>query len=99
MADASNGGRRHVAVPMPIFKAVTVFTTLFAVFGIIVGFALIDRGTNRARAAPEEINVALTLLGIGFIIAAALLYVFSTRFTPAERANDKGESSQRHNDG
>lgn len=94
-----DGDRRHVAVPMPIFKVVTVVTTLLAVLGIIGGFWLIDRGTNRARAAPEEVDIVLTVLGLGLIGFAAIIYVFSTRFTPEERANDKGTSTEPADDG
>ena len=84
---------------MPIFKAVTVFTTFFAVMAIIAGLLLIDRGTDRARAPPDEVNLWVTALGVALIVLAAAVYAFSTRFTPAERANDKGDSSQSNNDG
>lgn len=97
--DSDLSDRRHIDVPMPIFKAVTVFTTLFAVVAIIVALLLIDHGTDRARAPPDEVNVWVTVLGVVLIVLAAAVYAFSTRFTPAERANDKGGSSQSDNDG
>lgn len=92
-------GRRSVPVPLPIFKVVTVVTTLLAVLVIIAGFWLIDLGTDRARAAPEDVDVAVTLVGLVLIGLAAALYAFSTRFTPEERANDKGASTEPSDDG
>lgn len=97
--DEEAAARRHVNVPLPIFKAVTVFSTLFAVIAIIVGLGLIDRGTDRARAPVEELNLWMTFLGVALIVFGAAIYAFSTRFTPTERANDKGESSQSEDDG
>lgn len=91
--------RRHVTVPMEIYKVVTVFTTVLAVGAIIAGLYLIDRGTDRARAPAEDIEVVVTLVGVGLIVLAAVTYAFSTRFTPAERANDKGDSAEGHDDG
>jgi len=95
----SRGTRRHVDVPMPIFKAVTVFTTFFAIGLIIIGLLLVDRGTDRARAPADDIDIWITALGVACIVLAAIVYAFSTRFTPEQRANDKGESSQADNDG
>ncbi len=101
MSDASgDSGRRHVAVPLSIFKIVTVFTTFIAVGAIILGFVLIDRGTDRAQAAPEDVDIFITGAGVVLILLAAIMYAFSTRFTPQERANDKGTSAESEdNDG
>lgn len=95
MADErGSDGRRQVAVPMSIYKVVTVLTTFLAVVGIVVGFILIDRGTDRARAAPDDVDLLVTGFGVGLIVLAAAMYAFSTRFTPPERANDKGTSTE-----
>lgn len=93
-APGDRDGRRHVAVPMPVFKIVSVFTTAIAVGAIVLGFMLIDRGTDRASAAPEDVDLLVTGAGVLLIVLAAAMYAFSTRFTPPERANDKGTSTQ-----
>lgn len=99
MSDSSgNEGRRHVAVPLPVFKIVTVFTTFIAIGAIILGFILIDRGTDRAGAAPEDVDLLVTGTGVALIILAAAIYAFSTRFTPPERASDKGSSTEAGDD-
>lgn len=96
---SNDDGRRHVPVPMSIFKMVTVLTTFLALAGIILGFLLIDRGTDRASAAPEDVNLLVTGTGVGLIVLAAVAYAFSTRFTPGERANDKGDSTKPDSNG
>lgn len=92
--DEGDDQRRQVAVPMRLYKVVTVLTTMLAVVGIVLGLILLDQGTNRARAAPEDVDVLVTAAGVVMIVAAAAAYAFSTRFTPPERANDKGDSSE-----
>lgn len=73
-------GGRDVAVPLRVYKAVTVFSTLFAVAAVVLGFVLLDRATQRATAAPEDVNVLLAVAGLGSIGAGAVVYAFSTRF-------------------
>lgn len=84
---------------MPIYKAVTVFSTLFAVLGVVFGLILIDRGTDRGMASADEINLWITAFGVGMIVAATIVYAFSTRFTPGERETDKGDSTELSDDG
>ena len=89
--DGGTGGR-DVAVPMHVYKAVTVFSTLFAIVAVVVGFVLLDEATQRATAAPEEVNVALAVGGLLTIAAGAGTYAFSTRFRAAEMGNPKDEA-------
>ena len=89
--DGETGGR-DVAVPMHVYKAVTVFSTLFAIVAVVVGFVLLDEATQRATAAPEEVNVALAVGGLLTIAAGAGTYAFSTRFRAAEMGNPKDEA-------
>jgi hypothetical protein len=79
--DGSAGPRgRDVEVPLRVYKTVTVFSTLFAVGAVVLGFVLLDGATQRATAAPEDVNVLVALLGLGSIAAGAAVYAFSTRF-------------------
>ena len=87
-----SAGGRDVAVPMHVYKAVTVFSTLFAVVAVVVGFVLLDEATQRATAAPEEVNVALAVAGLLAIAAGAGTYAFSTRFRAAGMGNPKDEA-------
>lgn len=78
-----------VVVPMRVYKTVTVFSTLFAVVGVVGGFILLDIATNRAAADIGEINPLVALLGVGLIVLSAAVYAFSTRFQAAEMGNAK----------
>ena len=89
--DGGTGGR-DVAVPMHVYKAVTGFSTLFAIVAVVVGFVLLDEATQRATAAPEEVNVALAVGGLLTIAAGAGTYAFSTRFRAAGMGNPKDEA-------
>ena len=79
---------REVTVPLRVYKAVTVFTTLFAVVSVVGGFVALDTATNRARAPLSEVDTALALGGLAMILLGSLAYAFSTRF----RAEGMGKS-------
>lgn len=85
-------GRRDVVVPMRVYKAVTVFTTLFAVAAVLGGFVLLDVATDRAQASLAEIQPLVALAGIGLIVAGAAAYAFSTRFRAAGMGKSKDDS-------
>ncbi|WP_336363163.1 DUF7315 family membrane protein [Halalkalicoccus salilacus] len=87
---------RNVVVPLRVYKAVTVFSTLFAVIGVVVGFVLLDVATDRAQADLAEIDPLVALGGLALIVASAMTYAFSTRFQAARMGNakdDEGEAS------
>ena len=90
-----DGKTRDVVVPMRVYKAVTVFTTLFAVVTVVGGFVVLDTATNRARASFSEIDPLLALVGIALIVAGAAAYAFSTRF----RADGMGKSKDDADEG
>jgi hypothetical protein len=94
-ADERSGPRgRDVEVPLDVYKAVTVFSTLFAVLAVVVGFVLIDTATNRAQAAVEDVNLLLALLGLGAIALGAATYAFSTRFRARGMGKSKDDDTQ-----
>ncbi|MFB6117556.1 hypothetical protein [Halosegnis sp.] len=90
--ESANNGRRDVEVPMEVYKAVTVFSTLFAVVAVVVGFVLLDEATQRATAAPDEVNILLAAAGLGAIAAGAATYAFSTRFRAQGMGNPKDDA-------
>ena len=85
--EAGPGGR-DVALPLELYKIVTVFSTLFAIGMVVLGFILLDWGTQRATAAVSDVNILITMLGIGAIALGAGTYAFSTRFRAAEMGSD-----------
>ncbi len=85
----SNEESRDVVVPMRVYKTVTVFSTLFAVVGIVGGFIVLDVATNRAQADLADVDPLLALVAIGLIVISAAVYAFSTRFRTEEMGNDK----------
>jgi hypothetical protein len=91
--ESAGVGGRDVEVPMDVYKAVTVFSTLFAVVLVVVGFVVLDTATQRATAAPEDVNLLLTVVGLGAIALGAGTYAFSTRFRAREMGNSKDDAT------
>jgi hypothetical protein len=83
---------RSVVVPNRVYKAVTVFSTLFAVVAVVGGFIVLDAATKRASVALSEADPILALAGIGLIVAGAATYAFSTRFRAAGMGNAKDDT-------
>jgi cytochrome c biogenesis factor len=91
-------GRREVIVPERLYKAITVFSTLFAVAAVVLGFILIDEATARATRPLAEVNVPLASLGLALIVGAAVQYAFAQRFQAAGMTTDKtGEDTDTDN--
>ncbi|WP_440008836.1 DUF7315 family membrane protein [Halomicrococcus sp. SG-WS-1] len=90
---------REVVVPLRVYKAVTVFSTLFAVATVVGGFIVLDVATNRARASFEEMNVPLALAGLALIVAGSVVYAFSTRFRAEGMGKPKDDSNEQSNNG
>lgn len=78
-----------VVVPMRVYKTVTVFSTLFAVVGVVGGFVLLDVATDRAQADLAEVEPLVALAGVALIVVSAATYAFSTRFQAAGMRNAK----------
>jgi len=90
---------RNVVVPTAIYKRVTVFSTLFAVFAVVGGFLLLDVATDRATAELTEIDPLVALAGVGLIAFGAVTYAFSTRFQAEGMGNAKDETDERSDNG
>ena len=92
--DGDAGSQREVVVPLRLYKTVTVFSTLFAVFSVVGGFILVDVATDRASAPASEIDVPVAIGGIALILAGAVVYAFSTRFRTEEMGKSKDDADE-----
>ncbi|WP_371340797.1 hypothetical protein [Halorientalis sp. IM1011] len=90
---------RDVEVPMRVYKAITVFTTLFAIVTVVGGFVVLDSATNRATASLSEIQPLAALAGIGLILAGAAAYAFSTRFRAEGMGKSKDDTDEQSDNG
>ncbi|WP_226012528.1 DUF7315 family membrane protein [Halomicrobium salinisoli] len=98
--DAGEGaGGREVVVPMRVYKAVTVFSTLFAVVCVVGGFIVLDEATDRARLPASEVDPVVALLGVGVIVLGAATYAFSTRFRTSEMGKSKDDAAEGSDNG
>ncbi|WP_248299360.1 DUF7315 family membrane protein [Halorhabdus amylolytica] len=91
-ADGTASDRRDVVVPLRVYKAVSVFSTLFAILAIVAGFVALDGATNRATAELSEVDPLIALAGLGTIVFGAVVYAFSTRFRTEGMGPDGGET-------
>ncbi|WP_254838304.1 DUF7315 family membrane protein [Natronomonas marina] len=96
---ADGPGGRDVVVPLRMYKTVTVFSTLIAIVSILAGFFLLDRGTQRATASLEEINLPLVAVALALIVGGSAVYAFSTRFRTAGMGKPKDETDERSDNG
>ena len=97
--DESSGGSRDVAVPLRLYKTVTVFSTLFAVVFVLAGFVMLDSATNRATAEFSEIDPVLGILGLLSLVGGAAIYAFSTRFRAEGMGKPKDDSDEDSDNG
>ncbi len=85
---------REVVVPLRIYKTITVFSTLIAITAILAGFVILDRATQRATAAPDDINLLLAVFALVLIAGGAAVYAFSTRFRTAGMGKPKDDTDE-----
>jgi uncharacterized membrane protein len=97
MSDDERG--REVVVPERLYKAVTVFSTLFAVVSVVLGFVSLDTATDAGRAAPSEVSVPLAVLGVALIAVGGFVYAFSSRFRARGMAKDKDSGDESTDNG
>ncbi|ESP88405.1 DUF7315 family membrane protein [Candidatus Halobonum tyrrellensis] len=105
------GGGREVVVPMRLYKTVTVFSTLIAVVGVVVGFVLLDAATLQVSTLRSVLVALLAAVGfptpsgvltgvfavcgLACILVGAGVYVLGTRF----RAEGMGGAGDRAGNG
>ena len=108
-----SGRGRDVIVPMPLYKVVTVFSTLIAVVGVVFGFMLLDAATlnvsflgNAIRGALAFVGLAvadgilrpvLAAVGLAAIAFGAGVYVIGTRFRAPGMGNAQEDSDEESN--
>lgn len=98
-SESGDGGRRSVVVPTRVYKTVTVFSTLFAVVAVVLGFVVLDSATDRARAPLSEVDPVMATVGLGLIVLAAVTYAFSTRFRAEGMGNPKDDTAESSDNG
>lgn len=96
--DGSAGGR-SVILPLRLYKTVTVFSTLLAIVGVVLGFVFLDRATEHSRTSLSGIDPALAVLGLAFIVLAGAIYAFSTRFRAGAMGKPKERTDERSDNG
>ncbi|RLM59537.1 hypothetical protein DVK02_01990 [Halobellus sp. Atlit-31R] len=108
------GGGRDVVVPMPLYKVVTVFSTLIAVVSVMLGFMLLDAATlnvsflgNAVRGALAFVGLAIAdgilstvfaALGLAIIALGAGVYIIGTRFRARGMGKSQEDSGEDSND-
>jgi O-antigen/teichoic acid export membrane protein len=90
---------RDIEVPIRLYKTVTVFSTLFAIAGVILGFVLLDSATNRATAELGEVNIVMAIAGLAAILGGAGVYAFATRFRAPGMGNAKDDDDEGSDNG
>ena len=97
MGDDTRG--RDVVVPERLYKSVTVFSTLFAIVSVVLGFVSLDVATNAGRASASEVSVPLAVLGVALIAAGGLVYAFASRFRAGGMTKDKDSDDESSDNG
>jgi uncharacterized membrane protein len=113
--DAERDGRRDVVVPMRLYKTITVFSTLIAVVGVVVGFVLLDAATIRLSllrrlviglfrtvgiAPPSALlSAVLAVAGLASIGVGAGVYVLGTRFRARGMGNPQEDADESSSNG
>jgi hypothetical protein len=90
---------RDVVVPLPLYKVVTVFSTLIAGAAVVGGFIVLDEATQRASVPVEDIDPLLSLLGLFMIAGGGALYAFSGRFRAPGMGTTNNDGDEKEDNG
>ncbi|WP_248897321.1 DUF7315 family membrane protein [Haloplanus halobius] len=106
---------RDVVVPMRLYKTVTVFSTLLAILGVVVGFVLLDAATIRLSllrrfvlSVLEAVGVSppatvlsavLAVAGLAAICFGAGVYILGTRFRARGMGNPQEDADESPDNG
>ncbi|MDZ7746230.1 MAG: hypothetical protein U5K28_06845 [Halobacteriales archaeon] len=107
---ASERGGRDIAVPMEIYKSITVFSTLFAVAFVLLAFVMFDAATLGRSFVRElvqdafgaiglgvggqSLTIAFALIGFAFLITGSGIYILGSRFRAEEMGNAKNDADE-----
>ena len=97
--DGAEASDRDVVVPFPLYKVVTVFSTLISGAAVVFGFVVLDEATQRASASVGEVDPLLALLGLALIAGGGALYAFSGRFRAPGMGTTKNDDAERSGNG
>jgi hypothetical protein len=97
--DEAEVSDRDVVIPLPLYKVVTVFSTLISGAAVVFGFVVLDWATQRASAPADEIDPLLALLGLLLIAGGGALYAFSGRFRAPGMGTTKNDETERSDNG
>ncbi len=109
-SDANDGGGRDIAVPMEMYKSITVFSTLFAVVFVLLAFVMFDAATldrSFVRGLVQDafgavglgvggqpLTIAFALVGFAFLTTGSGIYIVGSRFRAEEMGNAKNEADE-----
>ena len=96
---SSRVGGRSVEVPLRVYKAVIVVSTLVAVVAVVGGFLALDAATRRASAPPGEVDPLLAAVGLLAIAAGGLVYAYASRFRAPGMGTSKPDGDEEGDDG
>ena len=114
-AQRGRRGRRDIVVPMRLYKTITVFSTLIAVVGVVLGFVFLDAATLQVSAlraviagalgalgisvADGLLSTALAVVGLSIIAFGAVVYTLGTRFRAQGMGKSQEDSGEDTNNG
>jgi lipopolysaccharide export LptBFGC system permease protein LptF len=97
--DDAEVSERDVVIPLPLYKVVTVFSTLISGAAVVFGFVVLDEATQRASASVGEIDPLLALLGLFLIAGGGAMYAFSGRFRAPGMGTTKTDETESPDNG
>jgi hypothetical protein len=97
--DDAEVSERDVVIPLPLYKVVTVFSTLISGAAVVFGFVVLDEATQRASASVGEIDPLLALLGLFLIAGGGAMYAFSGRFRAPGMGTTKTDEAESPDNG
>lgn|GEM_PF-2028656 len=99
VSDPDEGTRREVVVPERLYRTVTVFSTLIAIVGVVLGFVLLDAATKQASVPIDQVNPWLAALGLLAILGGGATYAYASRFRAEGMRKDKDAADEPSNNG
>ena len=92
-------GAGNVLLSASVLGVVFGFAARQTLGAVLAGFVLLDRGTQRATASPEEVSLPLVALALALIVGGSAVYAFSTRFRTEGMGKPKDDTDEGSNNG